>query len=263
MEQSKISPLAVVSPMAKIGKNVIIHPFAVVEQGTEIGDETEIMSGAQVLYGSVIGKNCKIHSYAVVGGEPQDLKYEGEDSKAIIGDYTIIREFATINRGTKSKGKTVIGSHCLIMAYAHIAHDCILKDRIIIGNSCQIAGEVEIDDYAIVSAASLVHQFVRISQHVMIQGGCRLTKDIPPYILVGRDPAVYCGINIVGLRRRGFSNEQIFQINDVYRTLYQRGLNHTQAITAIAEEIPDSYERNLIVNFIRNSERGIIRGNMD
>lgn len=263
METQNISPLAVVSPLAKIGNNVTIHPFAIVEHGTEVGDNSEIMSGVQVLYGSVIGKNCKIHSYAVVGGEPQDLKYEGEDTKAIIGDYTTVREFATINRGTKSKGQTVIGSHCLIMAYAHIAHDCIIKDRVIIGNGCQIAGEVVVDEYAIVSAGTLVHQFVNISQHVMIQGGSKLSKDIPPYILIGRDPAVYCGINIVGLRRRGFSNEQIFQINDVYRTLYQRGLNHTQAIKAIEEEIPDSYERNLIVNFVKNSERGIIRGNID
>lgn len=263
MEQENISTLAFVDPSAVIDKDVTIHPFAVVEKGVEIGEGTEIMSGAHIKYGSRLGKFCKVHPGAVIGGEPQDLKFKGEDSLAIVGDYTTVRECVTINRGTLSKGKTVVGSHCLLMAYSHIAHDCLLKDHIIIGNCTQLAGEVEVDSYAIVSAGSLVHQFARISQHTMIQGGSKITKDIPPYTLIGRDPIVYCGINIVGLRRRGFSNEQIYQINDIYRTLFQRGLNNTQALRTIEEEVSDSYERNLILNFIRNSERGIVRGAME
>lgn len=258
-----ISPLSVVDPMARIGKDVIIHPFAIVEGDVEIGDGSEIMGGAQIKDGSRIGKHCKIHPYAIIAGEPQDLKFKGEKTFVIIGDYTTVRECATINRGTASKGKTVVGPYCLLMAYSHIAHDCVLGDHIIIGNCTQLAGEVEVDNHAIISAGTLVHQFVKISQHVMVQGGSKITKDIPPYTLIGRDPIVYCGINIVGLRRRGFTNEQIFQINDIYRTLYQRGLNNTQALQTIEIEVPESYERNLILNFIRNSERGIVRGTMD
>lgn len=263
MEENKISPLAIVDPSAKIGKNVTIHPFAVIEHGTEIGDGTEIMSAAQIKYGSIIGKNCQIHPGAIIGGFPQDLKFKGEDTTVVIGDDTIIREYVTVNRGTASKGTTIIGDRCLLMAYCHIAHDCVLKNNVIVGNSTQIAGEVEVDDFAIVSAGSLVHQFVRISKHVMIQGGSKISKDIPPYTLIGREPIVYSGINIVGLRRRGFTNEQIYLINDIYRTIYQRGLNTTQALKAVEEEIADSEEKTAILDFIRSSERGIVRGNMD
>lgn len=263
MAESKISPLAVVSPEAEIGVGVEIQPFAIVEAGTKIGDGSVIMSGAQIKYGSRLGKFVTVHPNAVIGGVPQDLKFVGEDTLAEVGDYTTIRECVTVNRGTKSRGKTVVGRHCLLMAYSHVAHDCVLGDHIIIGNATQLAGEVEVDNHAIISGGCLVHQFVRISQHVMIQGGSRFSKDIPPYTLIGRDPAVYCGINIVGLRRRGFTNEQVFQINDIYRTLYQRGLNTTQAIKVIEEEVPESYERELILGFIRSSERGIVRGAID
>ncbi len=165
--------------------------------------------------------------------------------------------------GTAAKGRTVVGNDCLIMAYSHVAHDCILKDHIIIGNASQLAGEVEIDDYAIVSGGSLVHQFTRISKHVMIQGGSRLGKDIPPYILVGREPIVYCGINIVGLRRRGFTNDQVFLIQDIYRTLYTRGLNISDAIQCIETEYGPSEEKSLILDFIKTSKRGIVRGSID
>jgi Acyl-[acyl carrier protein]--UDP-N-acetylglucosamine O-acyltransferase len=158
---------------------------------------------------------------------------------------------------------TTVGSDCLIMAYTHVAHDCILKNHIILGNATQLAGEVEIEDYAILSGAVLVHQFVRISQHVMIQGGSKVTKDIPPYCLVGRDPIVYCGINIVGLRRRGFTNDQVFLINDIYRILYQGGLNNSEALVEIQNRYPESYERDLIYDFIKDSKRGIVRGSMD
>ena len=258
-----ISPLAVVHPEAKIGEGVTIDPFAVVEKDVVIGDGCYIHPHAVIRDGARIGKGCQIFPGAVIAGIPPDLKFKGEITTAEIGDYTTIRECVTVNRGTASRGKTVVGSHCLIMAYSHVAHDCVLKDNIIIGNASQIAGEVEIDDYAIVSGGSLVHQFTRISKHVMIQGGSRIGKDIPPYTLIGRDPIVYCGINIVGLRRRGFTNQQVYLIQDIYRTLYTRGLNNTDALKAIETEYEPCEERDLILDFIKNSKRGIVRGSID
>lgn len=263
MANELISPLASIHPKAQLAEGVKVGAFTIIEENTVIGEGTCIHPGAIIRYGARIGKHCEIHPGAVISGIPQDLKFVGEDSTAVLGDYTQVRECATVNRGTASRGQTVVGSHCLLMAYSHIAHDCVLGDHVIIGNASQIAGEVEIDDYAIASGGTLVHQFVRISKHVMIQGGSRVGKDIPPYALVGRDPIVYCGINIVGLRRRGFSNEEIYQINEVYRTIYQRGLNTTQALKAIAEEQPDAELVNFIVDFVRSSERGIVRGTMD
>lgn len=200
------SPLAVVHPEAQIGKNVTVEPFAFIEKDVVIGDNCRIYPHAVVLEGSRIGKGCHIFPGAVISGIPQDLKFAGEKTTAEIGDHTTVRECVTVNRGTASRGKTIVGNNCLLMAYSHIAHDCILKNNIIIGNASQIAGEVEIDDFAILSGSVLVHQFTRISQHVMIQGGSRVGKDIPPYTLIGRDPIAYCGINIVGFRRRGFTN---------------------------------------------------------
>ena len=258
-----ISPLAVVHPDAQIGEGVVIEPFAVVEKDVVIGDHTHLYPHAVVLNGARIGKNCQIFTGAVVAGIPQDLKFKGEITTAEIGDNTTLRECVTINRGTASKGKTIVGNNCLIMAYSHVAHDCVLHDNIIIGNASQIAGEVEIDDFAIVSGGSLVHQFSRISKHVMIQGGSRIGKDIPPYTLIGRDPIVYCGINIVGLRRRGFTNQQVYLIQDIYRTLYTRGLNNSDALKAIETEYEPSEERDLILNFIKASKRGIVRGSID
>lgn len=257
------SPFAVIHPDAKIGKNVIIEPFAVIENDVVIGDNCRIYTHAVLHNGARIGNNCMIHPGAVIAGVPQDLKFAGEDTTAIIGDNTTIRECVTVNRGTSSKGMTIVGSNCLLMAYAHIAHDCVLKDNIIIGNSCQVAGEVEIDDYAIISGGCLVHQFSRISKHVMIQGGSRIGKDIPPYTLIGRDPIVYCGINIVGLRRRGFTNQQVYLIQDIYRTIYTRGLNNTEALKCIETDYEPSIERDLILDFIKTSARGIVRGSID
>ncbi len=258
-----ISPLAVVHPEAKIGKDVTIEPFAVIEKDVVIGDGCHVFPHAVILDGARIGDNCRIFPGAVIAGIPQDLKFRGEVTTAEIGNNTTIRECATVNRGTASKGKTVVGNDCLIMAYSHIAHDCALKDHIIIGNASQIAGEVTVDDYAIISGGSLVHQFTRISKHVMIQGGSRIGKDIPPYTLIGRDPIVYCGINIVGLRRRGFTNQQVFLIQDIYRTLYTRGLNNSDALRAIETEYEPCEERDLILNFIKTSQRGIVRGSID
>jgi len=257
------SPLAVIHPEAKIGNNVTIEPFAVIEKDVVIGDNCHIYTHAVILSGSSMGSGCRIFPGAVIGGVPQDLKFAGEKTTVEIGDNTTIRECATINRGTAAKSKTVVGSNCLIMAYSHIAHDCILHNNIIIGNACQIAGEVEIDDFAILSGNCLVHQFTQISKHVMVQGGSRIGKDIPPYTLIGREPIVYCGINIVGLRRRGFTNEQVYLIQDIYRTLYTRGLNNTEAIKCIETEYAPSDERELILNFIKNSSRGIVRGSID
>jgi UDP-N-acetylglucosamine acyltransferase len=257
------SPLAVIHPEAKIGENVVIDPFAVIEKDVVIGDNCHIFPHVVILDGARIGNDCRIFPGAVIAGIPQDLKFQGEQTTAEIGDRTTIRECVTVNRGTAAKGKTVVGNDCLIMAYSHVAHDCFLKDHVIIGNACQLAGEVDVDDYAIVSGGSLVHQFTRISKHVMIQGGSRVGKDIPPYTLIGRDPIVYCGINIVGLRRRGFTNEQVFLIQDIYRTLYTRGLNNTDALRAIETEYASGEERDLILNFIKTSKRGIVRGSID
>ncbi|MCD7978072.1 MAG: acyl-ACP--UDP-N-acetylglucosamine O-acyltransferase [Tannerellaceae bacterium] len=257
------SPLAVIHPGAKIGENVTIGPFAVIEEDVVIGDNCEIHPHAVILNGARIGNGCRIFSGAVIAGIPQDLKFAGEKSLAVIGNNTTIRECVTINRGTASRGQTIVGNECLIMAYSHVAHDCILKDHVILGNASQVAGEVEIDDYAIVSGGTLIHQFCRISQHVMVQGGSRIGKDIPPYTLIGRDPVVYCGINIVGLRRRGFTNDQVFLIQDIYRTLYTRGLNNTEALKCIETEYSQSVERDLILDFIKSSSRGIVRGSID
>ena len=257
-----ISPLAVVDPGATIGENVQIDPFAVIEKDVVIGDNCHIFPHAVILNGARIGNNCRIFPGAVIAGIPQDLKFRGEIPTAEIGNNTTIRECVTVNRGTASKGKTIVGNDCLIMAYSHVAHDCVVRDHVIIGNASQIAGEVDIDDYAIVSGGTLVHQFSRISKHVMIQGGSRIGKDIPPYTLIGRDPIVYCGINIVGLRRRGFTNQQVYLIQAIYRTLYTRGLNNSDALKAIETEYEPSVERDLILNFIKSSKRGIVRGSI-
>ena len=200
-----ISSLAFVHPEAIIGNNVIIDPFAYVDRNVEIGDGTRIMTHATILYGARIGKNCTIFPHATISAIPQDLKFKGEETVAIIGDRTVIRECATVNRGTASKGFTIVGEDCLIMAYSHVAHDCIIKNHVILGNAAQLAGEVEIEDYANVSGGTLIHQFTRIGAHAMIQGGSKIPKDIPPYVMVGREPISYVGLNVVGLRRRGFT----------------------------------------------------------
>ena len=258
-----ISPLAFVHPEAIIGDNVTIEPFAYVDRNVKIGDGTHIMAHATLLYGARIGNNCTIFPQATIAAIPQDLKFKGEDTVAVIGDRTVIRECATVNRGTASKGFTIVGEDCLIMAYSHVAHDCVLKNHVILGNAAQLAGEVEIDDYAIVSGGSLVHQFTRIGAHVMIQGGSKISKDIPPYVMVGREPISYVGLNVVGLRRRGFTSERINSIQEIYRYLYQSGYNTTQATERIENELPDTEDRKYILDFVRNSSRGIVRGNME
>jgi len=257
---SNISNQSYVHPEAKLGENVTVEPFAFIDKNVEIGDNSVIMSGANVRSGSRVGKNCRISPGAVIGDIPQDLKFRGEETLAIIGDNTTIKECATVNRGTASKGQTVVGSNCLIMAYAHIAHDCILKDHVIIGNATQLAGEVEVDDYAILSGGTLVHQFTRISKNVMVQGGTRLGKDLPPYIIAGREPVCYSGVNLIGLKRRGFSTEKVNEIQEIYRIIYQSGHNFSDAIAIIEKDFPRTPEMELIVDFVKTSPRGIVRG---
>ena len=252
-------PLSSIHPNAKIGRDVVIGPFVTIDDNVEIGDGTIIDSNASILSGARIGKNCHIHASAVVSGTPQDLKFKGEDSVAIVGDNTIIREFATVHRGTASKGKTVVGNNCLIMAYCHVAHDCEIGDHVIMSNSVQIAGEVIVGDWAVLGGGALIHQFTHIGSHVMLQGGSLVNKDLPPYCMAGRLPISYEGVNSIGLRRRGFTREQIYLIQDIYRTLYLSNLNVSDALAKIEEEFPASPERDNILTFVRGSNRGIVR----
>ncbi len=257
------SPLASIHPKAKIAENVIIGPFVTIEEDVVIGEGTEIMSNASILNGARIGKNCKIHNGAIISGIPQDLKFKGEITTAVVGDNTTIRECVTINRGTASKGTTIVGNNCLIMAYCHVGHDSKLGNNIIISNSTSVAGEVIIDDFATISASVLIHQFSHIGAHVMIQGGSKVTKDVPPYITAGRDPLCFVGLNSIGLRRKGYTVEQIDRIQHIYRILYQSGLNTSQALEQFEKELPESDERTYIVDFIKGSTRGVIRSSID
>ncbi len=254
-----ISPLAYVSPDAQVGKDVEIGPFAVIHPNVIIGDGCKIGSNATICEYTQLGKNCQVFPSAVIGAIPQDLKFKGEESWAIIGDNCVLREFVTIHRGTASKGKTVVGNDNLIMAYCHIAHDCLLGNNIIMSNVTQLAGEVEIDDFAIIGGGTLVHQFSHIGSHVMIQGGSKVNKDIPPFAIVAREPIAFCGINSVGLNRRGFTPEQIHTIQEVYRLLYNNGMNTTQALAHIEATMPQTPERDTIVAFVRASSRGIVK----
>ncbi len=253
-------PLAYIHPAAKIHPSVIIDPFVTIEGDVEIGEGTRICSNVTIMDGARIGKNCRIFPGAVIGAVPQDLKFRGEKTTAVIGDNTTIRECVTVHRGTASKGTTIVGNNCLLMAYVHVAHDCVVGNNIILANSTQLAGEVVVDDWAIVGGGSLVHQFTHIGSHVMIQGGSLIGKDIPPYVKAGREPISYAGVNSIGLRRRNFSNDTIREIQDIYRFLYLSQMNVTDALDAIEAELPATKERDEILLFIRNSKRGIIRG---
>lgn len=259
---SNISNLAYVHPDAKLGENVTVEAFAFVDSNVEIGDGTLIMSGANIRSGARVGKNCRIFPGAVIAGFPQDLKFKGEDSLAIVGDGTTVRECATVNRGTASKGHTTVGSNALLMAYSHVAHDCVVGDYVILGNATQLAGEVEVDHHAILSGGTLVHQFTRIGAHVMVQGGTRLGKDIPPFIIAGREPVCYSGVNLIGLRRHNYSNEKINEIQEIYRTIYQSGYNFSDAVRKIEQDLEETPEMRQIVDFVKGSPRGIVRGYM-
>lgn len=253
-------PLASIHPDAKIHPSVVIDPFVTISGNVEIGEGTHICSNVTVMDGARIGKNCVIFPGAVVAGVPQDLKFRGEDSLAIIGDNTTLRECVTVNRGTASKGQTVVGSNTLIMAYSHIAHDCVIGNHVIISNASQIAGEVVIDDWAVIGGGGLIHQFSHIGSHVMLQGGALVNKDVPPYIMGAREPIAYAGINTVGLRRRGFSSETIREIQEIYRVLFLSALNNTEAIEQIEATFTPTAVRDEIISFVRNSKRGIVKG---
>ncbi len=254
-----ISTLAHIHPNAKIGNDVKIEPFVFIEEDVTIGDGSHIMSHAVILKNTTIGKECKIFPGAVLGAIPQDLKFEGENTFVEIGDNTTIRECVTVNRGTKDKWKTVVGSNCLLMAYSHIAHDCMLGDFVIIANSVQLAGHVEIGDYAIIGGMAAAIQFSRIGAHTYIAGGTEVIKDVPPYIKAGRSPLSYVGVNSIGLQRRGFTSEKINSISEIYRNIYLRGLNISQATQFIEKELPDTDEKNEILHFIKVSKRGILK----
>lgn len=244
---------------AKVAENVKIDPFAVIHDDVEIGEGTWIGSHVTIMEGTRIGKNCKIFPGAVIGAIPQDVKFSGEKTSVIIGDNTTIRECVTVNRGTVDRWKTTIGNNCLIMAYSHIAHDCEIKNNCIISNSCQLAGHVTMDDYAIIGGVSAVHQFVHIGEHTFVGGGSRVRKDVPPYIKAVNDPLSYGGVNSVGLKRRGFNLQQINQILDIYRIIYNKELNTSKALEYIEQEVYASDEKDEILSFIRESNRGIIK----
>ncbi|MFC4162510.1 acyl-ACP--UDP-N-acetylglucosamine O-acyltransferase [Epilithonimonas zeae] len=255
-----IHQLTAVDPRAKIGKNVTIEPFTTIGANVTVGSDTWIGPNVTIMENVKIGKNCKIFPGTVIGAVPQDLKFDGEDTQVIIGDGTTLRECVTINRGTKALGYTKVGNNCLIMATSHIAHDCIVGDNVIIANGCGIAGHVEIGDFVVMGGLSAVQQFGKIGKHVMVSGGSLIRKDIPPYVKVAREPISYAGINSVGLRRRGFTNDKIFEIQKIYRAIFQMKMNTTQAIEFIEKEMLPTVERDEIITFIQNSPRGIVKG---
>ncbi len=252
-------PLSYIHPDAQIGEDVVVSPFSYIAADVKIGSGTWIGPNVTIFDGARIGANCKIFPGAVIAAEPQDLKFNGEYTTVEIGDRTTIRECVTINRGTVDQYTTKIGSDALIMAYCHIAHDCLLGDHVIMANSVQMAGHVELGDYAFIGGTSAVHQFVKIGAHAMIAGGSLVRKDVPPFVKAAREPLSYAGVNSLGLRRRGFTSEEIYSIQDVYRYIYLRDLNTSDALQAIVAELPQNEYVKSAVQFIENSKRGIIR----
>ncbi len=255
-----IQSLSYIHPQAKLAENVVVDPFTVIHHDVEIGEGTWIGSNVTIYPGAEIGKNCRIFPGAVISAIPQDLKFDGEETLAIVGDNTTIRECVTINRGTKDKFKTEVGSNCLIMAYTHLAHDCIVGNHVIIANGVQVAGHVTIQDGARIGGLSAIHQFGLVGRNVMIEGGSMVSKDVPPFVKAGRYPLTYEGVNSVGLRRSGFSNEKITEIQDIYRVLFVHNRNLSKALDLVEAEMTPSAERDEILAFIRGSERGVLKG---
>lgn len=253
-------PLAYVHPGAKIAKNVVIEPFTTIHNNVIIGEGTWIGSNVTIMEGARIGKNCNIFPGCVISAIPQDLKFQDEETIVKIGDNSTLREYVTINRGTVDRGKTVVGKNCLIMAYCHIAHDCIVGDNCIFSNNSTLAGHVTVGNHVILAGMTAVHQFCTIGQHAFITGGSLVRKDVPPFVKGAREPMSYVGINSIGLRRRGFKSEKIREIQNIYRTLFQKGLNNTQAVRLIEAEMEATTERDEILQFIKNSKRGIMKG---
>ena len=254
------NPLSHIHPGARIAKNVVVEPFTTIENNVTIGEGTWIGSNVTVMSGARIGKNCSIFPGSVISAVPQDMKFNGEETLVFIGDNTIIRECVTVNRGTADRNKTVIGKNCLIMAYCHIAHDCIVGDNSIFSNNSTLAGHVTVGSYVILAGMVAVHQFCSIGNHAFVAGGSLVRKDIPPYVKAAREPVSYVGINSVGLRRRGFDNKVIMEIQSIYRTLYQKKYNNTQAVHIMEAEMEATKERDEIILFIKNSQRGIMKG---
>lgn len=253
-------PLAYVHPSAKIANTVVIEPFTTVHKNVEIGEGTWIGSNVTIMEGARIGKNCRIFPGAVISAVPQDLKFEGEDSLVIVGDNTTIRECVTINRGTKALGKTVVGNNCLIMACAHIAHDCIIGNNCVVVNGCLFAGHVEMGDWAIVGGLCAIQQFAKIGKHAFVGGGSLVRKDVPPYVKAAKEPISYAGINSIGLRRRGYENDKINEIQNIYRILFQKRYNTSQALEIIETDFKATQERDEILTFIKTSQSGIMKG---
>lgn len=254
-----ISPLAYVHPDAQIGNNVTVEPFAYIAGDVVIGDDCWIGPGAVIHDGARIGKRCKIHTAASISCLPQDLKFRGEKTTAEIGDDNDIREYVTISRGTASRGKTVIGNGNLLMAYVHVAHDDVIGSHCVVANRCSFAGEVEVGDWVVIGGHCAIHQWVKIGDHVMLQGGTLLTKDVPPFITVRSDTSSYAGLNRIGLQRRGFTDEQLDNLTKSCRILFQSGLNYLNACNEAEAQVPQSPERDALINFIRSSERGVIK----
>jgi UDP-N-acetylglucosamine acyltransferase len=254
------SPLSVVHPNAKIGNNVTISPFVTIDADVEIGDNTWIGPNAVIMAGARVGQNCQIFPGAVLAAAPQDLKFGGEPTILTVGDNTIIRECATLNRGTSATGKTTVGSNCLIMAYAHVAHDCIVGDHCVMANNATLAGHVELEQAVIIGGMVAIQQFTKIGAYSMLGGGTLHNKDVPPYIRVARHPAAYIGVNSIGLRRRGFAEDEIREIQDIYHLLFVAQIPRAQAIAAISEQFAESKYKTIILDFINNSKQGILKG---
>jgi UDP-N-acetylglucosamine acyltransferase len=255
-------PLAYVHPGAKIAKNVVIEPFTTIHNNVIIGEGTWIGSNVTIMEGARIGKNCNIFPGAVISAIPQDLKFQDEDTTVEIGDGTTIREFVTINRGTLDRMKTVVGKNCWIMAYCHIAHDCIVGDNCVFSNNSTLAGHITVGDHVVLAGMAAIQQFCMIGSHAFVTGGSLVRKDVPPYVKAGREPLSFVGINSIGLRRRGFSTEKIREIQNIYRILYQKNYNNSQAVEIIEAEMEATPERDEILQFIKNSQRGIMKGYM-
>ncbi len=255
-----IQTLTSVHPNAVLGENVIIDPFTTIHEDVKIGADTWIGSNVTIMNGARIGRNCKIFPGAVISAIPQDIKFSGEESFVHIGDYSVIRECATINRGTASLGETRIGSHCLIMAYCHIAHDCIIGDYSIFSNNSTLAGHVKVGKKVILSGFTAVHQFCNIGDYAFVAGGAKVRKDVPPYVKAGREPVSFIGVNFVGLGRNGFEDTLIKDIQNIYRIIFQNKYNTSQALEVLNHEIEESGEKKKIIDFLKKSDRGIIKG---
>jgi UDP-N-acetylglucosamine acyltransferase len=254
-----------IHPDARIGANVVIEPFSYIAGNVEIGDGTWIGPHVTIMDNVKIGKNCKIYPGAIIGGEPQDYKFAGEVTYVEIGDNTILREYVTVNRGTlkSGRGTTRVGSGCMIMSYAHVAHDCNIADNVVLVSYVGIAGVSDVDEYAIIGGHSAAHQFTHIGAHTMLSGGSMVGKDVPPFIIAGKRPLSFGGINAIGLRRRGFSPDKIDEIRNIYKVIYSSGLNTTDACRAVDETFEETAEKRTIIDFIKSSRRGIIKGTID